>query len=66
MPFCLPFLRSSREALDFEKDNAWTRTTEKEPSCPFIDQQELAVRKEESKHRLEELRVLMQDNKIEY
>jgi hypothetical protein len=67
MPLCLPFFRSSRELRGFQEDNAWTISTgEKEPSSHFVEQQDLALRKEESRHRLEELRVLMQDNKIEY
>lgn len=66
MPFCLPFFRSSQEALDFQEDNAWTQPSEKEPSCRFLEQQDVALRKEESRHRLGELRVLMQENKIEY
>jgi hypothetical protein len=67
MPLCLPFFRSSREVRDFQEDNAWTAPTEeKDSSSRFVEQQDLALGKEESRHRLEELRVLMQDNKIEY
>ncbi|GHJ86035.1 hypothetical protein NliqN6_2437 [Naganishia liquefaciens] len=65
MPFCLPFLRSSRNPLAFE-DNAWTRAPEKEPPCRFINHQGVVLRKEESRNRLESLRALMQENKIEY
>lgn len=65
MPFCLPFLQSSRA----QQDEDLPLTSEKQPSYASpaaIQRFEQSIRKEQSRHRLSELRTLMQDNKIDY
>ena len=68
MSFCLPFFRTSSAAREFEEDNR-TDYLEKhalDHQCSDSPVFQGGLLKSEARERLYSLRVLMQDNKVDY